>query len=125
MIYRTSTYYKIKRIRAKIKVVQGGQGAGKNVAIAQILIEKANEKKRIITIVTDTYDNLKDGAINDFKEQFESSDLNWNDAFNKTDHDLKIGKSIIQFRYVSDIKKQAGKSKRRDILYINEGNKIG
>ena len=125
MIYRTSTYYKIKRIRAKIKVVQGGQGAGKNVAIAQILIEKANEKKRIITIVTDTYDNLKDGAINDFKEQFESSNLNWNDSFNKTDHDLKIGRSIIQFRYVSDIKKQAGKSKRRDILYINEGNKIG
>lgn len=125
MIYRTSTYYKIKRIKPKIKVVQGGQGAGKNVAIAQILIEKANEKKRIITIVTDTYDNLKDGAINDFKEQFESSNLSWDDAFNKTDHDLKIGKSIVQFRYVSDIKKQAGKSKRRDILYINEGNKIG
>ena len=125
MIYRTSTYYKIRRIKAKIKVVQGGQGAGKNVGIAQILIEKANEKKRIITIVTDTYDNLKDGAINDFKEQFESSNLNWDGAFNKTDHDLKIGGSTIQFRYVSDIKKQAGKSKRRDILYINEGNKIG
>lgn len=125
MIYHTSTYYKIKRISAKIKVIQGGQGAGKNVGIAQILIEKANEKKRIITIVTDTYDNLKDGTINDFKEQFKSSDLDWNNSFNKTDHDLKAGKSIIQFRYVSDIKKQAGKSKRRDILYINEGNKIG
>ena len=125
MIYHTSTYHKIKKIKAKIKVIQGGQGAGKNVSMAQILMEKANEKKRIITVTTDTYDNLKDGAIEDFKNQFYESGLYWEQSYNKTDKDLKHGQSIIQFRYVSDIKKSAGKSKRRDILYINEANKIG
>lgn len=125
MIYHVSTYHKIKRIKAKIKVIQGGQGAGKNVSIAQILMEKAIEKKCIITVMTDTYDNLKDGAINDFKTQFEDSKLDWDNSFNKTDKDLKLGNSVIQFRYISDIKKDAGKSKRRDILYINEANKIG
>ena len=126
MIYRTSTYYKIQNVKAKIKVIQGGQGAGKNVSICQILIEKALEKKRLITVMTDTYDNLKDGAINDFKNQYEASGVfNWDDCYNKTDKDLKCGKSIIQFRYISDKKGHAGKSKRRDILYINEGNKIG
>ena len=125
MIYRISTYYKIKAIKAKIKVIQGGQGAGKNVSIAQILIEKANEKKRLITVMTDTYDNLKDGSIADFKNQFYDSGLDWEKSFNKTDHDLRIGRSVIQFRYISDVKKSAGKSKRRDILYINEANKIG
>ena len=72
MIYHISTYHKIKQIKAKIKVIQGGQGAGKNVSIAQILMEKANEKKRLITVMTDTYDNLKDGAIKDFKDQFDA-----------------------------------------------------
>ena len=125
MIYHISTYHKIKQIKSKIKVIQGGQGAGKNVSIAQILIEKANEKKRLITVMTDTYDNLKDGAIADFKNQFYECDLDWEAAYNKTDKDLKIGQSVIQFRYISDTKKSAGKSKRRDILYINEANKIG
>ena len=126
MIYRTSTFYRIRNMTAKIKVVQGGQGASKNVSICQILMEKALEKKRLITVMTDTYDNLKDGAINDFKNQYEASGvLDWDSCYNKTDKDLKCGRSIIQFRYISDKKGHAGKSKRRDILYINEGNKIG
>jgi len=125
VIFHISTYHKIKQIKAKIKVIQGSQAAGKNVSVAQILIEKANEKKRLITVMTDTYDNLKDGAIADFKNQFYESDLDWDKAYNKTDKDLKIGQSVIQFRYISDNKKSAGKSKRRDILYINEANKIG
>lgn len=125
MIYHVSTYHKIKQIKSKIKVIQGGQSSSKNISIAQILIEKANEKKRLITVMTDTYDNLKDGAIEDFKNLFYDSGLDWDKSYNKTDKDLKIGLSVIQFRYISDTKKTAGKSKRRDILYINEANKIG
>lgn len=124
-IYHISTYFKIKGVKAKIKVIQGGQGAGKNVSIAQILIEKAIGKKRLITVMTDTYDNLKDGAITDFKNQFFESGLDWESCYNKTDHEIRLNGSIIQFRYISDKQKSAGKSKRRDILYINEGNKIG
>jgi len=125
MIYHISTYHLIKNVKAKIKVIQGSQGAGKNVSIAQILIEKAIEKKRLITVMTDTYDNLKDGAINDFKNQFFEAGLDWENCYNKTDHEIRLNGSIIQFRYISDKQKSAGKSKRRDILYINEGNKIG
>ena len=125
MIYFISTYYKIKAVKSKIKVIQGGQGAGKNVSIAQILIQKATEKKRLITVMTDTYDNLKDGSITDFKNQFFESGLDWESCYNKTEHEIRLSGSIIQFRYISDKAKGAGKSKRRDILYINEGNKIG
>jgi len=125
MIYFISTYYKIKAVKSKIKVIQGGQGAGKNVSIAQILIQKAIEKKRLITVMTDTYDNLKDGSITDFKNQFFEAGLDWDSCYNKTEHEIRLNGSIIQFRYISDKAKGAGKSKRRDILYINEGNKIG
>ncbi|MFA5727546.1 MAG: phage terminase large subunit [Saccharofermentanaceae bacterium] len=125
MLYRTSTYYKIRAIKAKIKVVQGGQGAGKNISIAQILLEDCARDKDITTIMSDTYDNLKDGAISDFKMLYESAGLDWEKDFNKTDHDLKHQGGVIQFRYISDVKKQAGKSKRRGKLYLNECNKMG
>jgi phage terminase large subunit len=125
MIYRTSTYYKIRDITARIKVIQGSQGAGKNISIAQILLEDCARDKDITTIVTDTYDNLKDGVISDMQMLYESMGMDWSTDYNKTDHDLKHGGGIIQFRYVSDKKKQAGKSKRRGKLYINEANKIG
>lgn len=125
MIYRTSTYYKIRKIKSKIKIVQGGQGAGKNIAIAQILLEDCAKDKDVSTVMSDTYDNLKDGAIADFKYLYDSMGLDWNSNYNKTDHDLFHYGGLIQFRYVSDIKRQAGKSKRRNKLYINECNKIG
>lgn len=125
MIYRTSTYYKIRKIKTKIKVIQGGQGAGKNISIAQILLEDCARDKDITTVVSDTYDNLKDGAIADFKFLYESAGLDWDKDYNKSEHNLSHCGGIIQFRYVSDQKKQAGKSKRRGKLYINEANKIG
>lgn len=121
----TTAYHKINSMTKKIKVVQGGQGAGKNVAISQKLYEHAKEKTRLITVMTDTYDNLKDGAILDFKNLYTNIGLDFDNAYNKQDKELKIDGSVIQFRYISDIKKSAGKSKRRDILYINEANKIG
>lgn len=125
MIYRTSTYYKIRDLKSKIKVIQGGQGAGKNIAIAQILLEDCGRDKDVSTVMSDTYDNLKDGAIADFKYLYDEMGLDWSSDYNKTDHDLHHCGGLIQFRYVSDIKRQAGKSKRRNKLYINECNKIG
>jgi phage terminase large subunit len=125
VIYHTSTYYKIRDIPTKIKVIQGSQGAGKNISIAQILLEDCARDRDITTVVSDTYDNLKDGAISDFKFLYEASGLDWDKDFNKTDHDLRHNGGIIQFRYISDQKKHAGKSKRRNKLYINEANKIG
>lgn len=125
MIYRTSTYYKIRRIKSKIRIVQGGQGAGKNYAIAQILLEDCSRDKDVTTIMSDTYDNLKDGAITDFRNIYEAIGFDWSRDYNKTEHDLHHNGGLIQFRYISDVRKQAGKSKRRGKLYLNECNKMG
>jgi phage terminase large subunit len=121
----TTTFKKISAMTAKIKVIQGGQSSSKNYSIAQRLIIRALEKKRIITVMTDTYDNLKDGAIQDFRHIFEENELEYDKYYNKSAHDINLRGSVIQFRYINDNKSDAGKSKRRDILYINEANKIG
>ena len=112
-------------MKSKIKDIQGGQGAGKNISIAQILLEDCAKDKDIATVVSDTYDNLKDGIISDMEMLYDEMGLDWAKEYNKTDHDVKHQGGTIQFRYVSDKKKQAGKSKRRGKLYINEANKIG
>ena len=75
--------------------------------------------------MTDSYPNLKDGAIKDFRDEFEAMEWDFDAVYNKSDNELTIDESIIQFRHISDSRKTTGKSKRRDMLYINEANKIG
>lgn len=106
------------------RIVQGGQGASKNWSIATILLELASEKKRTITIVMDTFSNLQDGIIKDYKDMFHLNGLDFNDFYNAQNKDLKWGDSVVQFRYVVGHKAEAGKSKRRDILYVNETSKV-
>jgi len=124
MVGGTTTFFKIKELTKPWRVIQGGQGAGKNWAIAQRLLEHASEKKRTITVVTDTFENLKDGIIKDYRDMFSMTGLDFDDYYNGGSKDLKWGNSIIQFRYVIGHKLQAGKSKRRDILYVNETTKV-
>lgn len=124
MVGATTTYYKIDAMRKPWRIIQGGQGAGKNWAIAQHLLKLAMKKRRTITVVTDTFENLRDGIIKDMRDMFELNGMNFDNYYNQSSKDLKIGKSVIQFRYVVGHKPQAGKSKRRHILYVNETTKV-
>ena len=119
----TTTYKKIKAVKEPITLIQGGMGAGKNFAMAILLLER--QDARIITVLANSYDYLKDGIITDYEKIFLLSGLNFYDFYNKQDKVLTWGKSKIQFRYIVDHKPYAGKSKRREILYINEANMIG
>ena len=55
---------------------------------------------------------------------FDMTGLNFEDYYHQGNKDMTWGQSTIQFRYVIGHKPQAGKSKRRDILYVNETNKV-
>ncbi len=122
----TTTYHKINEMKAPIKVVQGGQGAGKNIAIALTIIERAEtEDIRTVTILTDTYPNLKDGAISDFEFIFREWGMDFYEYFNKQNMTCTWFDTKIQFRHADNNKPQKGKGPRRDILYINEGNRLG
>ncbi len=124
----TTTYWKIREMKKRIKLLQGGQGAGKNIGMAVILLERAEEEeifKDTITIMTDTYENLKDGAISDFEFVFKEWNLDFYDYYNKQDKTCTWFGTKIQFRYLADTKPNKGKGPRRGILYINEGNRNG
>lgn len=124
----TTTYHKIKEMTKPIKLVQGGQSGGKNMAMAILLLERAEDEdiyRNTITIMTDTYDNLKDGAISDFEIVFQEWGLNFYDFYNKQNKICTWFGKKIQFRYLDDNKPNKGKGPRRGILYINEGNRTG
>lgn len=109
-------------------LLQGGQGAGKNGAMAVRLLERAEEGnifRNTITIMTDTYDNLKDGAISDFEFVFKEWGMDFYDYYNKQNKVCTWFGVKIQFRYLDDNKPNKGKGSRRGILYINEGNRTG
>lgn len=132
MLAYTTTYKKIKEFESlkdiDIYLLQGGQGAGKNGGMAIRLLERAEEGgvfRNTITIMTDTYDNLKDGAISDFEFVFKEWGMDFYDYYNKQDKVCTWFGVKIQFRYLDDNKPDKGKGSRRGILYINEGNRTG
>ena len=132
MLAYTTTYHKIRELEdtdgVNIYLLQGGQGAGKNGGMAVRLLERAEEGnifRNTITIMTDTYDNLKDGAISDFEFVFNEWGLDFYDYYNKLNKVCTWFGVKIQFRYLDDNKPDKGKGARRGILYINEGNRVG
>lgn len=109
----------------KIIDVQGGAGAGKTYAIEQLLFLYAKRQRLNITIMSDTYDNLLDTNIRDFKSICASSGFDFDKNYKAQAKTLIFENgSEIQFRYMSDNKPTAGKGKRRDILYIDECNRF-
>jgi len=122
----TTTYWKIRDMQLPIKVIQGGQASGKNIAIAQIFFEDGMKYGGVGTIMSDTYDNLKDGAIMDFEMIYATQGIPWKKYYNQTAKELRLPNGeLIQFRYINDSHKSTGKSKRRQRLYLNEANKFG
>lgn len=123
----TTAYHKIKLLDKKIKIIQGGQGAGKTYSICEILLEKSiSNPRELSTITTDTYPRLEDGVLTDMRNIFNDSGLNFNQLYNGQKKNLYFPNgSIIQFRNVDKYNIDAGKGPRRNNLFINEGNRVG
>lgn len=125
MFKRTTAVDKIRKIKKRIKVVQGGTSSGKTFSIIPILIDRAiKEPRSKITVVAETLPAVKEGAMDIFNNLMEEFnfwiDRNWNAStltytFNN--------KSRIQFKSF-DSEGKAKASGKRDILFLNEANHI-
>lgn len=122
----TTTLEKIQALEQSGKrtwVVQGGTSAGKTVAIllyiANYLVENPHKET---WVVSDTLANLKDGAMMDFMSILHETNLIAYFSWNKSESigTFKNG-SIIKFRGVDTMR---GHGPRRDLLYVNEANRI-
>lgn len=122
---KTTAYYKIKALKKRIKVLQGGTSAGKTVATLIQLIEYATANKgKLITIAAANYPHLRRGAMRDFKNILDENNL-WN--YYKIEHNKAestftfFNGSTIEFVALNEF---TARGSRRDVLFVNEANLI-
>lgn len=125
MFKRTTAINKLLRLKASIKVIQGGTSAGKTYGIIPIIINKAIQRDRLkITIVAETLPAVKEGALDIFKAVMYDTgrwiEGNWNAS--SLTYTFTNG-TRIQFKSYDTVGK-AKASGKRDILFLNEANHI-
>lgn len=123
ILQETTALRKIRALKKRIRIVQGGTSAGKTY---DILLDELNEAiiqdGILTTIMSDTMPNLRHGAMRDFLKICHETNV-WDVAeWNSTYSTLTLpNRSIIEF-YSADSEDALGA--RRDRLFINEANRI-
>lgn len=118
----TTAYNKVSNLSKRIRVVQGSSSASKTYSIIQKLILQAitSTDKKLVSIVTDTAPNLYTGAYRDFLTIVDSDNISHFGT--KKPREEHINGWTFEFIALDeDLKAKGG---RRDILFINEADRI-
>jgi len=109
---------------SRFVILQGGTSSSKTYSTAQILIVKAlkSKEQKLVSVVAETIPHLKRGVMRDFFKILIEIGLYKDDDHNKTDSTYKLGNWTIEFFSADNDAKLRGA--RRDILFVNECNRI-
>ncbi len=125
MKYRETTCLrKIHALKKRIQIVQGGTSAGKtvNILMDKVLDYGIRRPGEIITVVTDSFPNLRTGAMRDFLDICRETNVDKLSTWNKTNSTLYLpNNSLVEFYSVDTM---GAHGARRDVLYVNEANRI-
>lgn len=104
----------------KIIVNEGGSGSGKTYSVLQLLIFEIamRETGKIISIVRETFAELRTTAMRDFFRILESNDLYEPKNHNKSENTYRLNGNTFEFIGMDKAHKKRGA--RRDYLYVNE-----
>ena len=107
---------------ANIIVNVGGTRSGKTYSVLQLLTLIANKSKAplLISVVTQTFPQLRQGAMRDFEKVINELPINFHE--NRTTHTWEIGCSQIEFFACEQYEKVLGS--QRSILFVNECNRL-
>lgn len=128
--YRYSrAYFKILELitsnpEEDVFVIRGGQGASKTISILELIIQALLSGEKEATILSSELSKMKKTVIRDYKKICKDWGVIQNETdFNRSEskHEYENG-SYLDFlgADVNDV----GKGFRRDILYINEADKM-
>lgn len=110
----------------RIIVNKGSSRSGKTRGIIQAadFITSNSAKHRKLSIVSQSFPHLRDGAIYEYKKHIADENLGGYRLHNQGNHEFAVGKSIINYFSLGDVggaQKAVGPG--RDILFLNEPNK--
>lgn len=120
----TKALRKIAKLLKKIRVIQGGQGAGKTISILILLINHAsgNPGKEII-IGSAELTKMRLTVIKDFVKVMQAFGIYHESSF--------IAGTLYRFpngsfiKFIGLDKEDIGKGLRGDVFYLNEADKVG
>lgn len=118
----TSATKKIFSLTKRIRAVSGGTSASKTISILVWCIDYAQSvKDEIVSVVSESFPHLEDGAIRDFKNIMRAQGY-WNeDRWHSTKHEYTFETgTVLEFTSVDTYGKAHGP--RRDVLFMNEAN---
>lgn len=106
---------------------KGGTRSGKTYSLVSLFVSVAvnARRKRTIDVVSESLPHLKRGALNDIKDILSNEELLENSDYtiNRSDHIYTFNSgTVIRFFSADDWGKVKGS--RRDVLFINECNRI-
>jgi len=105
-------------------VIRGGQGASKTISILELIIQSLLSSEKEATVLSSELSKMKRTVIRDYKKICKDwGVINSEDDFNKSESKHEYpNDSYLDFlgADVTDV----GKGFRRDILYINEADKM-
>jgi phage terminase large subunit len=114
---------KFKDNQQKVFIIQGGQGAGKTIALLMQIIDAIERTKQEITICSAELSKVKDTVLNDFLKILIDYNLFEQKRYNKAETSYNYDKGHF-LEFIGLDKADVGKGRRRNIVYINEANKI-
>ena len=122
MIQPTTAFWKINRLKKRIWVIQGGQGAGKTFSILWVAINHAisNHSKEIF-ICSQELSKMRITVIKDFIKILR--ELNIYNSISIADTFFRFPNGSF-IKFIGLDKEDIGKGLRSDLIFVNEANKI-
>ena len=105
-------------------IICGGQGASKTVSIIQLIIQSLSRSAKEATVLSSELSKMKKTVVRDYKKiSRDWGVMQSEDDFNRSEskHEYDNG-SYIDFLGADTT--DLGKGFRRDILYINEADRM-
>lgn len=121
----TTATKKVKALKKRIRVVQGGTSASKTISILIYLIAMAqSDKARTLTsIVSESIPHLKRGAMRDFRLIMQAQNYWKDELWNATDS-IYTFETGSQIEFFSSDNGDKLRGARRDRLFVNEANNV-
>ena len=124
MLTQTTAQNKIRNLKKRVRIVQGGTSSSKTFSIIPLLIQYAIQTPNSeISIVAESIPHLRRGAIKDFIKIMQWTSNFKDDNWNKSNliYNFSNG-SYIEF-FSADMPDKL-RGARRDVLFINECNNV-
>lgn len=122
LLQQTTALRKIASLKKRIWCIQGGQGAGKTIAILMLLVNHASSNPgKEIFVASDELSKMRITVIKDFLKVMM--------GFGIFDRTRWVDGTLYRFangsfiRFIGLDKEDVGKGLRSDIMFVNEANK--